>query len=86
MENQNKLDSIDKNRRKFLTVMLLGSGAFVAEKILTPLLSKFLNDSPQKPTASIKTDLGGFKVTENKKVLSVFDSSGEEIFQIDKEA
>jgi len=32
-----------------------------------------------------KTNLLGFRVTENKKGLSVYDSSGEEILQIDKE-
>ena len=87
MKNQNKEESIDKNRRKLLTVMLIGSGAFLVEKVLTPLFSRFLNDSSTltKTNLSNKTDFGGFQVTENKKGLSIFDSSGEEIFQIDKE-
>jgi len=77
MKNQNKPESIDKNRRKFLTVMLIGSGAFLVEKILTPLFSRFLNDSSAPTTKtglSSKASLGGFRIVENK-----------EIFQIDKE-
>ena len=65
--------------------MLIGSGAFLVEKILTPLFSRFLNDSPAKTGLSNKTAFGGFQVTENKKGLSVYDSSGKEILQIDRE-
>ena len=67
--------------------MLIGSGAFLVEKILTPLFSRFLKDPPMPA----KTDLlnravfRGFQITENKKGLSVYDSSGEEILQIDRE-
>jgi hypothetical protein len=86
MNNQNKPESIDKNRRKFLTVMLIGSGAFLVEKILTPLFARFLNNPPAKTSLSPKTSFMGFQVAENKKSLSVYDSSGEEILQIDKEA
>ena len=34
----------------------------------------------------VKTDYNSnaFRIVENKKVLSIFDNSGEEIFQIDK--
>ena len=87
MKNQNSQESIDKNRRKFLTVMLIGSGAFLVEKILTPLFSRFLNSPPTPAKTGLlnKTAFGGFQVTENKKGLSVYDSSGEEILQIDKE-
>ena len=92
MKNQNLMENktpngIDTNRRKFLTVILIGSGAFFVEKFLTPLFSRFLNDSPTpaKTVLSDKTDFENFKVVENKKILSIYDSSGEEIFQIDKE-
>ena len=87
MKNQNSQESIDKNRRKFLTAMLIGSGAFLIEKVLTPLFSRFSNDSPTPTKTDLpnKTNLLGFRVTENKKGLSVYDSSGEEILQIDKE-
>ena len=85
MKNQNREEDIDKNRRKFLTVMLIGSGAFLLEKILTPLFSRFLNDSSAKTGLSKKTDFKDFQVAENKKGLFVYDDSGEEVFQIDKE-
>lgn len=69
---------MDINRRKFLKIILVGSGAFFADKIFGPLFSKFLNEPV------IKSDRSAFKVKENKKVLSVYDSSGAEILQIDK--
>lgn len=84
MKNQNKQESIDKNRRKFLAIMLIGSGTFLVEKFLGPLLSRFLNDPSAKTALSDKTSFGDFKIAENEKVLSVYDSSGEEAFQIDK--
>lgn len=71
---------MDKNRRKFLKVTLIGSGVFLANKVLGPLLARLLDDSVAK------VDSAAFKVRENKKILSVYDSSGEEIFQIDKGA
>jgi len=87
MKNQIKQEDIkDKNRRKFITVMLIGGGAFLVEKVLNPLFSRFLNDSPAKTSLLNKTGFEGFQVVENKKCLSVYDSSGEEILQIDKEA
>lgn len=86
MKNPNKQEEIDKNRRKFLTVILIGSGTFLVQKVLGPLFSKFLNDPPAKIGSPHKTILGGFQVVENKKVLSVYDDddSEEEVFQIDK--
>lgn len=85
MNNQNKQESIDKNRRKFLAVMLIGSGTFLIEKVLSPLFSKFLNNPPAKIGSPNKTGLGEFQVVEDKKKLSVLDDSGEEVFQIDRE-
>lgn len=84
---------IDKNRRKLLAVMLIGSGTFLVEKFLGPLFSVFLSDPPAKTSSlSDKTSLTNknnfesFQVVENKNILSVYDNSGEEVFQIDKEA
>lgn len=91
MKNQNKQESINKNRRKLLAVMLIGSGTFLVEKVVGPLFSVFLSNPPNpsnSPTRTglpNKTDLGSFKVAEDKKILSVYDDSGEEVFQIDKE-
>ena len=54
------------------------------EKVLGPLFSWFSGDSFAKTDSFNKTGFGDFRVVENKKILSVYDSSGEEIFQIDK--
>lgn len=86
MKNQNKQDGIDKNRRKLLAVMLIGSGTFLVEKILGPFFSKFLNNQSVKTSLPNETGLGVFNIVENKKSLSVYDSSGEEVLQIDKDS
>ena len=82
-------EEVNKNRRRFLTVLLIGGGAFLVEKILTPLFSGFLNDSLAKvsmPEVPDGVSFKGFQISEDKQSLFVYDSSGEEIFQIDKEA
>lgn len=66
-------------------MMLVGSGAFLAERILSPLLSMFTNDSSAKRDLLNKSDPEDFKVVENKNNLSIYDNSGVEILQIDKE-
>ncbi|MFA4890418.1 MAG: hypothetical protein WC587_02170 [Candidatus Paceibacterota bacterium] len=80
---------MDKSRRTFLRVIFIGSGVLLAEKILTPLFSFFSDDSPAKANPKInslnKTNFREFQITEDKKKLSIYDSSGEEILQIDKE-
>ena len=78
---------MDKNRRKFLKVVLLGSGLLIVGKILDPLFSKFFhssildNDYPKKDPPNNPM---AFKVIEDNKTLSIYDASGEEVFQIDK--
>ena len=69
---------MNEDRRKFLKIALIGSASFIVGKILGPLFSKFLDNS------SSKTSSGSFRIVEDKKVLSIYDNSGEEIFQIDK--
>lgn len=71
---------MDKNRRKFIKILLIGSASFMAGKVLGPLISKFSDNS------SAKSNSTAFKVVENNKSFSVYDGSGEEIFQIDKGA
>jgi len=75
-------EDVDKNRRNFLKILLIGSGVLVVGKILSPLLSRSLNGSSPGPAA--QNNLRAFRVVENKKILSIYDNSGEEIFQIDK--
>jgi len=71
---------VDNNRRNFLKIILIGGGTFIAGKVLGPLFSNSLINPPAKDKSS------AFKIVEDKKVLSIYDNSGEEIFQIDKES
>lgn len=78
MIKNKKLENVDENRRKFLKIIFVGSGVLLMERVLGPLFSRFSGNS--------KTSFKNFRVTENNKRLSIYDSSGEEIFQIDKGA
>jgi len=69
---------VDKNRRQFLKIILIGSGTLIAGKILGPLFSKSSSILPSKSNSS------AFKVLEDNQFLSIYDSSGEEVLQIDK--
>lgn len=71
---------MDINRRKFLKIMLIGSGTLLLGRVLSPLFSKFFDDF------FAKSSPGPFQVVENNKKLSIYDNSGEEIFQIDNGA
>ncbi len=56
-------------------------------KIIGPLFSKlFLDDISAKNDSTPANDSVSFRVVEDKKTFSVYDDSGEEIFQIDKGA
>lgn len=79
---------MDTNRRKFLKIILVGSGTLAVGKVLSPALLKFFDGSSTKTDLlpKTKTSFGEFQVVENEKILSVYDDSGEEIFQIDKRA
>ncbi|OGN27764.1 MAG: hypothetical protein A2941_02730 [Candidatus Yanofskybacteria bacterium RIFCSPLOWO2_01_FULL_49_17] len=86
MGNQkNKIENVDRYRRRFLSAILIGGGAFLTTKVLGPLLS-FFNEPSTRGNFSDKPSFDSFKIVEDKKVLSIYDSSGEEILQIDKEA
>lgn len=73
---------MDKSRRKFLKLIFIGSGTFIMGKILSPLFSKSFAKSLDRPLA--EKERPNFQVVENKKTLSIYDNSGEEILQIDK--
>lgn len=79
-------NGINVNRRRFLTAMLVGGGAFLAERILSPLFSRFANDPSARRDLPDKPTTADFKIVQNKKGLSVYDGSGDEILQIDKGA
>lgn len=76
---------MDENRRNFLKILLIGGGTLVVGKILSPL-SSFFDDSLAKNKGSTLNGPSAFKIVENKQILSIYDSSGEEVFQIDKSA
>lgn len=69
---------MDKNRRNFLKIMLIGGGTLVAGKLLGPVFSKFWSGP------SVETDFSNFRTVENKNGLAVYDkATGEEIFIMD---
>jgi hypothetical protein len=74
---------IDKNRRKFLKIILIGGGIFAVGKILGPLFSPTLNSSLTKETEKVINKPTSFKISEKNKTLTIYDKTGEEVFQID---
>lgn len=76
---------MNEDRRKFLKIVLIGGTSFIVGKILGPLFSRFLGSLPAEANSS-KVHSTEFHVVENQKRLSIYDNSGEEIFQIDKGA
>lgn len=78
---------MNEDRRKFLKIVLIGSASLIVGKILGPLFSGSLNDplakkDPPKPVQ--KDSSSPFRVVEDGSSLSIYDNSGEEVFQIDK--
>ena len=65
--------------------MLIGGTSFIAGKVLGPLFSKFVY-SPGSPTTLIKKESTTFRVSEDKKSLSIYDDTGAEVLFIDKQA
>ena len=68
---------MDKNRRKFLAVIIAGVGSLVVVKILGPILAKFFD------RRSIKNEATIFRVVKRHRRLSIYSHSGEEILEID---
>lgn len=77
---------MNRERRKFLKMLLIGSGAFLVGKVFGPLSSRFLDHPVSNGKDMPKPESKAFRIVEDKKVLSIFDETGEEIFQIDKSA
>lgn len=70
---------MNKNRRKFLKILVIGGGVLVVGKVFGPRLLEFLS-----PTPKVAKDFENFNVTEDKKGLTISDKKGEEIFIIDE--
>ena len=62
----------------------MGVGTFLVGKILSPFFSMFTNASHQSFGTHTTTTTSAFKIVEHEKILSIYDSIGEEVFQIDK--
>ena len=77
---------MNESRRQFLKIILVGSGAVLMEKILGPLYHRFFSDFPAKSDPLTKTSSSNFRVAKEGGGLAIYDSSGEQIFQIDDEA
>ena len=71
---------MDKNRRNFIKILLIGGGTLLVGKFLGPRILDYFS-AGQK----VEKDFENFRVTEDNKELIVSDKTGEEIFIIDKE-
>lgn len=67
-------------------MILIGGSSIVVGKIFGPLILKFLDAPNSLSKVDFQEKSLGFSVTDNEKVLLIQDNSGEEIFQIDKDA
>ncbi len=68
---------MNKNRRKFLKLVLIGSTAFVAGKVFGPFITKFSSTSQAKASSA-------FRVDEDDQSFLIYDDTGAEVLQIDK--
>lgn len=81
---------MNEDRRQFLKIALIGSASFILGKIFGPVFSVLLDNTSAKADSEekLKKKIASpaFRVHEDKHILSIYDESGEEIFQIDKDA
>lgn len=82
---------MNQNRRKFMKILLVGGGVLLVEGIMSVWYSKLFNRSHSKEP-SLKKDVNKkltkqtapkFRIRQNNQYLSIYDSTDEEIFQID---
>jgi hypothetical protein len=67
---------MDLNRRKFLKIIVVGGGTFVAGKLLEPFLKVPKNELLSRNDST-------FRMSDDKQSLAVHDENGEEILLID---
>jgi hypothetical protein len=70
-------NEVNRDRRNLLKILLFGGGAYVATKLLGPVVTRFL-DGP-----SVTKDFDSFRTVENKRGVTIYDKQGEEIFIMD---
>lgn len=79
LRGRKKAAPVDEGRRKFLKILALGGGVFVAGKVMSNFVEYFASD----PASTLY--FKNFKITESKREIGVYDSSGDQILIIDKE-
>jgi hypothetical protein len=72
-----EIGTLNKDRRNLLKILIFGGGAYVATKLLGPVVTRFL-DGP-----SVTKEFDSFRTVENKRGVTIFDKNGEEIFIMD---
>ena len=78
-EMSKETSGVNKKRRNFLKVLLLGGGTLVAGRVLGPKILDFLYGPP------VVKDFKQFNVTETREKFVISTKSGEEIFVMDNE-
>ncbi len=73
-------EEVSDKRRSFLKYLVLGSGVFLAGKVLGPSLDLFSFSGD----LSKITDFKNFRVVETAKELTFYDRFGNEILALDK--
>ncbi|OGY44225.1 MAG: hypothetical protein A3B89_03700 [Candidatus Buchananbacteria bacterium RIFCSPHIGHO2_02_FULL_40_13] len=68
---------VNKNRRNLLKFLLIGGGALLLGKFLSPKFLEFFSD------ATTENNFVGFQVVQKGKELTIYDRTGEAIFIID---
>lgn len=76
-----KLQVVNKNRRNFLKVSLIGSGLFLLWKIFPFLKLENFGESDKKALRAGNK----FKIEEDEKNLAIFNAKGKKVFTIDQD-
>jgi len=71
---------MNKNRRNFIKILLLGGGALFVGKIFGSRIFEIFSSGSETVM-----DLKNFRVSKDKGELVISDKSGEEVFVIYKE-
>ena len=71
---------MDKKRRNFLKILVIGGGVFIGAKIISPMVLEYLS----APPVVAEKDFGNFRVSDDKSELIISDKSGDDILIIDK--
>lgn len=70
---------MNKNRRNFVKILLIGGGALLVGKIFGSRVFDFLSRGPKTVR-----DFENFRISEDNKELVISNQNGEEVFIIEK--